>query len=92
MKFKVLEWNKLCDEMENFVIENKYLRKLANVPENFGIDLEELKIGDRITSQNLRGRIRVLQKELDEAEEERARAKFKLINTNFSEIKNSNST
>ena len=78
--------------MENFVIENKYLRKLANVPENFGIDLEELKIGDRITSQNLRGRIRVLQKELDEAEEERARAKFKLINTNFSEIKNSNST
>ena len=78
--------------MENFVIENKYLRKLANVPENFGIDLEELKIGDRITSQNLRGRIRVLQKELDEAEEERARAKFKLINTNFSEIKNSKST
>ena len=89
---KVLEWNKLCDEMENVVIENKHLRKISNVPENFGIDLEGLKIGDRITSENLRGRIRVLQKELEDAEEERARSKFKLINTNFSEMKNSNST
>ena len=75
--------------MENVLTENRYLRKLSNVPENFGLNLEELKLGERLTIENLKGRIRVLQKELEDAEVDRAKAKFKLINTNFSEVSKS---
>ena len=30
--------------METIIAENKVLKKLANVPENFGFDLEEIKV------------------------------------------------
>ena len=76
--------------MENVVTENRYLRKISSVPENFGINMEELKIGDRYTVENLKGRIRVLQNEIEESEIDRAKAKFKLINTNFSEANSNN--
>jgi hypothetical protein len=75
--------------MENVLTENRYLKKLSNVPDNFGINLEELKVGERATIENLKGRIKVLQRELEEAEMDRAKAKFKLINTNFSEVSKS---
>jgi len=86
----VLDWNKLCDESQDVILENRYLRKLANVPENCGIDFEKLKIGERETVDQLKGKVKVLSKELEDAEMDRAKAKHKLINTNFSEVGNNN--
>jgi hypothetical protein len=33
--------------MENILAENKILRKLHGVPDNFGFDLEEIKIAEK---------------------------------------------
>ena len=38
--YKLTEkYNKLCSDMDNILAENKILRKLHGVPENFGFDL-----------------------------------------------------
>lgn len=43
--YKLTEkYNKLSKDMENIMAENKILRKLHGVPDNFGFDLEEIKI------------------------------------------------
>ena len=76
----VLQWNQLCDKMENVISENRLLRELANLPENFGINIEEIKLGDRMKIEDYKARIRILQRELDELESERARLKHKLVN------------
>ena len=34
--------NTLSSQMENIVAENRVLRKLAKVPENYGFDLEQV--------------------------------------------------
>lgn len=44
----VLEWNELCDKMEDVLVENRLLRETAQVPLNYGIDIEKIKIGDRV--------------------------------------------
>jgi len=76
----VLEWNKLCDHMEDVISENRLLRELAKVPaDHFGKNIEEIKLGDRLKIEDYKARIRILQKELDEAESERARLKHKLV-------------
>lgn len=39
--YKLTEkYNKLCEDMENIMAENKILRKIHGVPENFGFDFE----------------------------------------------------
>lgn len=46
--YKLTEkYNKLSQDMENILAENKILRKLHGVPENFGFDLEEIKIAEK---------------------------------------------
>lgn len=43
--YKLTEkYNRLSEDMENILAENKILRKLHGVPNNFGFDLEEIKI------------------------------------------------
>lgn len=43
--YKLTEkYNRLSEDMENILAENKILRKLHGVPNNFGFDLQEIKI------------------------------------------------
>ena len=80
----VFEWNELRDKMEEVLNENRILRQMADVPENFGIDIEKIKMGDRIKIEDYKSKIRVLQKNIDELETERAQLKRRLIFLNNS--------
>jgi chromosome segregation ATPase len=71
----VLEWNELCDKMEDVLVENRLLRETAQVPLNYGIDIEKIKIGDRVKIEDYKAKIRLLQKEVDSLETERAQLK-----------------
>jgi chromosome segregation ATPase len=71
----VLEWNELCDKMEDVLVENRLLRETAQVPLNYGIDIEKIKIGDRVKIEDYKAKIRLLQKEVDTLETERAQLK-----------------
>jgi Ca2+-binding EF-hand superfamily protein len=75
----VLEWNGLCDKMEDILSENRLLKELANVPANFGINIEEIKLGDRMKIEDYKAKIRILQREVDDLETERAQLKHKLV-------------
>ena len=74
----VKDWNELRDKMEEVLSENRILRQIADVPENFGIDLTEIKMGDRVKIEDYKAKIRILQKEIDDLESERARLKHQL--------------
>ena len=74
----VKDWNELRDKMEEVLSENRILRQIADVPENFGIDLTEVKMGDRVKIEDYKAKIRILQKEIDDLESERARLKHQL--------------
>jgi len=80
----VFEWNELRDKMEELLNENRILRQMADVPENFGIDLSKIKMGDRLKIEDYKSKIRVLQKNIDELESERAQLKRRLIFLNNS--------
>jgi hypothetical protein len=46
--YKLTEkYNRVVADMENIMAENKILRKLHGVPENFGFDLEEIKVAEK---------------------------------------------
>jgi hypothetical protein len=75
----VMEWNTLCDRMEDVLSENRLLRELAGVPHNFGINIEEIKLGDRVKIEDYVAKIKLLQKEVDDLETERAHLKHKLL-------------
>jgi hypothetical protein len=72
-------WNELCDKMEDIISENRLLRKLAKVPENFGINMEEIKIGERKQLEDYKAKIKILQQQIDELETERAQLKHKNV-------------
>lgn len=75
----VVQWNELCDNMEKVLIENRLLRETAQVPANYGIDIEKIKIGDRIKIEDYKAKIRLLQREIDNLETERAQLKHKMF-------------
>lgn len=74
----VADWNLLRDQMENVLCENRVLRQLADVPENFGLDISKIKLGDRQKIEDYKAKIRILKREVDELETERAQLKHKL--------------
>lgn len=46
--YKLTEkYNKLSQDMQNILAQNKILRKLHGVPDNFGFDLQEIKIAQK---------------------------------------------
>lgn len=75
----VVQWNELCDNMEKVLIENRLLRETAQVPANYGIDIEKIKIGDRVKIEDYKAKIRLLQREIDNLETERAQLKHKMF-------------
>ena len=74
----VRDWDDLRDKMEEVLKENRILRQIADVPENFGIDISKINMGDRVKIEDYKAKIRILQKEVDELETERAKLKYRI--------------
>ena len=72
------EYNDLCDKMEKVLSENRVLRQIADVPENFGIDVSKIRIGDRVKIEDYKAKIRILQHDIDDLESERAILKHRI--------------
>ena len=51
--------------------ENRVLRKLAGVPENYGFDLEEVKLAEHQKIEDFKSQVRYLEREVEELEGER---------------------
>lgn len=68
----------LAGQMETVLAENRVLRKMANVPENYGFDLEEVKLAERQQLEDYKSQVRYLEKEIEELEEERTKLRFRL--------------
>ena len=64
--------------MEEVLHENRVLRQIADVPENFGIDISKINMGDRVKIEDYKVKIRLLQHEVDELETERAQLKYRI--------------
>ena len=72
------EINELSGRVEDFMAENSVLRKMANVPKNYGINREQVKLHDREKIDDFKKLITVLQHDNYSLEEERAQLKHKL--------------
>lgn len=70
--------NDLQRELENVAAENRTLRKLAAVPDNYGIDLAGIKLNTEKKIESYTKLIKVLQDDNYMLEEERARLKNQL--------------
>lgn len=49
--------------MEDFMAENKQLRDLSAVPDNFGIDREKVRLMDREKIDDFKKLVRILQED-----------------------------
>ena len=74
----VEDLNKISDQMEDIIRENRMLRQMADVPENFGIDISKVKLGERIKIEDYKTKIRLLVHQIDELETERAQIKHNI--------------
>ena len=50
----------IADQMAGFLQENAYLRQLANVPANFGLNPVGIKLEDQKTADDFKKLIKVL--------------------------------
>ena len=65
------KFTELSEKMDNILAENRVLRRLAEVPENYGFNLEEIKIAERHQIEEYKAKVRYLEKDLEELEGER---------------------
>ena len=72
------EFNILYDQMENIIRENRILRKMEDVPENFEIDVSSVKIGEKVKIEDYKVEIRLLIHDIDQLEAERAKLKHNI--------------
>lgn len=70
--------NYLQDQIEEFMAENKQLRDHMSVPDNFGIDRENVRLMDREKIDDYKKLVRILQEDNYLLEQERANLKHKL--------------
>ena len=70
--------NKLTNLIEDFTAENRTLRQMAQVPDNYGIKLEEIKLHNKEKIEDFRKLIKILQDDKNKLEEERAKLKHAL--------------
>mmetsp|Transcript_25502 Transcript_25502/g.26583 ORF Transcript_25502/g.26583 Transcript_25502/m.26583 type:complete len:2300 (-) Transcript_25502:58-6957(-) len=75
----VLQWNELVDKMEKVMSENSILREWANVPQNLGLPMDQIKLGEKKNIEYYKAALRRAEDEIRELEEERARLKNKLF-------------
>jgi seryl-tRNA synthetase len=69
------EINTVTVTVSDLTMENKQLRKMANLPDNYGIDLNTIKLHDKEKIEDFKRLIKVLQDDNYKLEEERARLK-----------------
>ena len=74
-----IQWNELLNNMELVLGENRILRQMADVTDNFGIDISKIKMGDRVKIEDYKAKIRILQRDINDLESERAQLKNKLL-------------
>ena len=72
------EINTLSNTVDDLTAENRQLRKMANVPDNFGVNLEAIKLHDKERIEDYKKLIKVLQNDNYKLEEERAKMKHEL--------------
>ena len=77
-EISVRDWNALADKMEEVLRENRVLRQIADVPENFGIDIQKINLGDRIKIEDYKAKTRLLTHDIDQLETERAQLKHQI--------------
>ena len=77
--YKLTEkYNKLASDIENVIAENRILRKLHGVPDNFGFDLEEIKVAEKQELEDYKTQVKHLEAELEELETERTQLRYRL--------------
>ena len=54
------EINTLSNTVDDLTAENRQLRKMANVPDNFGVNLEAIKLHDKERIEDYKKLIKVL--------------------------------
>ena len=78
-EFKITEHletiNALQKQLEDIATENRTLRKMAGVPDNYGIELGQIKLSNDKKIENYTKLIKVLQDDNYRLEEERAKLK-----------------
>ncbi|MCQ2815713.1 MAG: EF-hand domain-containing protein [archaeon] len=72
-------YNELCQKMDKVLYENRVLRQIADVPDNFGIDIQAIKMQDHVKIEDYKAKIRHLKNEVSNLEEERAVLKHRLL-------------
>lgn len=72
------EYNSLSSLIEDLTNENRTLREMAQVPQNFGIKIENIKLLNKEKIEDYRKLIKVLQEDNYKLEEERAKLKHQL--------------
>lgn len=72
------DYNTISNQMAEYLQENAYLRQLSNVPANFGLKRENVKLHDMKTADDLKKLVKVLQDDNFHLEEERAKLKHAL--------------
>mmetsp|Transcript_33204 Transcript_33204/g.41084 ORF Transcript_33204/g.41084 Transcript_33204/m.41084 type:complete len:130 (-) Transcript_33204:570-959(-) len=72
------EINTLSNLVDDMTAENRQLRRMANVPDNYGIPLETIKLYDKERIEDYKKLIKVLQDDNYKLEEERANLKHQL--------------
>ena len=64
--------------MDDLIAENRVLRQMAEVPENFGINFEEIKIANRLKMEDYKSKLRYYENEVEELERERTKLRWRL--------------
>jgi hypothetical protein len=72
------EYNSLAGIIEDLTNENRTLREMAQVPPNFGIKIDNIKLLNRDKIEDYRKLIKVLQEDNYKLEEERASLKHQI--------------
>lgn len=74
------DYTTLSNQMNDMISENRVLREMSGVPENYGFNLEEIKLVEKQKIEEYRGRIRRLEQEVEELEKERVELRYKIRN------------
>ena len=72
------EYNKLSEDMQKCLAQNALLRQIAKVPDNFGENMDDIKMQTEGNINNYKRKIKFLEMELEQAEAGRAEFQLKL--------------
>ena len=78
LEAKAKELTLLSSQMDEVVAENRVLREMAGVPENYGFNLEEIKLVEGQKIEEYRARLRHVESELEDREKEIAKLRHQL--------------